>query len=103
MKRVDPRKPIEAAITCRPYSSTGTIRTSDGVMRNFSSNGSYIETAKEFKSGTILVVRTVSYQSMPSSMADKERPRSICLAEVKWRQEIADNNATGFGMGLSYL
>ncbi len=103
MKRVAPRNPTEAAITCRPYASTGTIRASDGVMRNFSSQGSYIETSHNYKSGTILIMRMVRYPSMPSSLAAEERPRSICLAEVKWRQDLADDNAIRYGMGLRYL
>ena len=72
-------------------------------MRNFSSEGSYIETSQNYGSGTVLILRTVRYPSMPSSMADEEQPRSICLAEVKWRQELAGENAIRFGMGLRYL
>ncbi|MBC2712503.1 MAG: hypothetical protein HGJ94_16415 [Desulfosarcina sp.] len=72
-------------------------------MRNFSSGGSYIETSYKYKSGTILIVRMVSYPTMPSSIADEERPRSICLAEVKWWRELTDENAIRFGMGLRYL
>ena len=48
-------------------------------------------------------MRMVRYPPMPASMADEERPRSICLAEVKWRQELADENATRYGIGLRYL
>ena len=102
-KRAASRNPTEATITCRPFTSSGDIHTSDGVMRNFSSEGSYIETSHNYGSGTVLILRTVRYPSMPSSMADEEQPRSICLAEVKWRQELAGENAIRFGMGLRYL
>ena len=101
--RAAPRNPTEAAISCRPYTSSGAVHLSDGVMRNFSSDGSYIETAHEFKSGTILIVRTLFYPSTASTMDEESRPRTICLAEVKWRQELADVNAVRFGMGLRYL
>jgi hypothetical protein len=36
-------------------------------------------------------------------MSDEEQPRSICLAEVKWQEEMADDKAIRFGMGLKYL
>ena len=102
-KRDAPRNPTEAEITCRPYTSCGAICASDGVMRNFSSGGSYIETSHKYKSGTILIVRTLRYPPMPSSMADEEQPRTICVAEIKWQEELADDNAIRFGMGLRYL
>lgn len=98
-----PRNPTEAAITYRPYGSSRAIRSSDGVMRDFSSQGSYIETSHQFQSGTILIVRTLRYPSMPSSMADEDQPRSICLAEVKWQQELVDENGIRYGIGLRYL
>ncbi|MBR9984374.1 MAG: PilZ domain-containing protein [Desulfosarcina sp.] len=102
-RRVSPRNPTEAAITCQPYASTGSIYASAGVMRNFSSQGSYIETSRKYKSGTILIMRMVRYPALPPSTADEDRPRSICLAEVKWRQELAGQNAIGYGIGLRYL
>ncbi|WP_459904081.1 hypothetical protein, partial [Desulfosarcina cetonica] len=90
-------------VTCRPYSSRGAFDAIDGVMANFSSQGSYVETSHEFKSGTILILRVVCYPNMPSSMPDVQQPRSICLAEVKWRQKLTDENAIRYGMGLRYL
>ena len=102
-ERIAPRNPTETVITCRPFDSNGAIYASDGVMRNFSRRGSYIETSHRYKSGTILIVRTLRYPPMPSSMSDEEQPRSICLAEVKWQEEMADDNAIRFGMGLEYL
>ncbi len=72
-------------------------------MRNFSSGGSYIETSHKYKSGTILIVRTLRYLAMPPSIPNEEQPRSISLAEVKWLKELADENAIRFGMGLRNL
>ena len=103
IRRVAPRNPTEAAITCRAYASTGAICASDGVMRNFSTQGSYIETSHNYQSGTILIMRMVRYPAIPPSIADEARPRSICLAEVKWRQELAGENAIGYGIGLRYI
>ena len=84
------RNSTETAITCHPYTSSGAAQSSDGVMRNFSSSGSYIETSLEYKSGTILIVRTLRYPPRPLSLVVEDQPRSICLAEVKWRQELVD-------------
>ena len=103
MKRFAPRNPTEAAITCRPFASSSALRASGGIMRNFSCNGSYIETSCEFKSGTILIIRMTRYPSLPSSLAAEEGLRTICLAEVKWLQELTDVNAIRFGIGLRYL
>lgn len=101
--RAAQRNPTEAEITCRPYTSSGAVLASDGVMRNFSSGGSYIETSYKYKSGTILIVRMVRYPLIPSWVADEDRPRSICLAEVKWLQEITEEHAIRFGLGVRYL
>jgi len=102
-KRAVSRNPTEAAITCWQYASSSAFRASDGIMRNFSNGGSYIETSHKYKSGTILIVRTLCYLSMPPSIPDEEQPRSISLAEVKWLRELADENAIRFGMGLRNL
>ena len=101
--RAVPRNPTEAAITCQPYSSSANVRISEGVMHNFSIEGVYIETSHKFESGTILMVRVVSYPQLPFSVAEEEQPRSICLAEVKWFQKKAGKNAIRFGLGLRYL
>ena len=103
IERAAPRNATEAAITCRPFASNGDVCASDGVMRNFSSQGSYIETSQKFEPGAILIMRMVRYPPMPAFIADEERPRSICLADVKWRQELVDENVTRYGIGLRYL
>lgn len=103
IERAAPRNMTEAAITCRPFTSTCAICVSDGVMRNFSSQGSYIETSHKFEAGTILIVRMVLYPPMPPSIADEVRPRSICLAEVKWWHRLVGEKAARYGIGLRYL
>lgn len=101
--RAAPRNPTEAAVECRLYTSRADIRASQGVMHNFSTDGSYIETSHKFNSGTILIVRIVRYPRLPFSLAEEELPRSICLAEVKWLQEMAEGKTIRFGLGLKYL
>lgn len=103
IRRFDPRNPTEADITCRPYTSNSALPASDGVMRNFSNNGFYIETSDKFDAGAILIVRMLSYPPITSVMTEKERPRTICLAEVKWQREIVEQSAIRYGMGLRYL
>lgn len=101
--RALPRNSTDAAITCRPFTSSGAIPMSDGVMRNFSRGGSYVETSRKFKSGTILIVRMLFYPPPAPSVDEDVRPRTICLAEVKWRQKLTDENAIRYGMGLKYI
>lgn len=103
IERVALRNPIEAAVTCRPFSSSGAFRTSEGVMYNCSIEGSYIETTNNYQTGTILIVQLAHSQYIASSIADDVRPRSICLAEVRWTQRQVDENAVRYGIGLKYL
>ena len=102
-KRSTLRTPTEAAVTCRRYTSNGAERSTEGVMRNFSSDGAYIETARPFKSGTTLLMRMLRYPpTLPDASGD-DRPRSICLAEVKWQQTLVDDDTVRYGMGVRYL
>ena len=103
LKRIAQRSPTEVAITCRPYVSYRAVQTADGIMRNVSSLGSYVETSGKYPSGTILIVRMLRCPSAMSTMSHGEQPRSICLAEVKWCHELADGNGRRYGMGLKYL
>lgn len=103
IKQVVLGNPNEIAVTCRPYGSNSALPISDGVMRGFSSEGLYIETPYKYKSGTILIVRVDRYPSLPTSLAESEYPRSICLAEVKWQRELVDETGIRFGMGLHYI
>jgi len=102
-RRIASRNHTEAVVACRPFTSGGATHMTDGVMRNFSEEGSYIETSREFKIGTILHLRMVHYPPRPLSLAAEELPRSICLAEVRWRQELIDENTIQYGFGLKYL
>ena len=103
IKRFAPGNRIDAAIKCRPYTSSGTAHASDGVMRDFSNDGFYIETSHKFDTGEILIVQMVSYPPITSTMTDRERPRTICLAEVKWQRELSDLNTIRYGLCLRYL
>ena len=100
--RSDDRYPIKADVVCQPYGSTWNPCLARGVMRNFSSQGSYVEIDRQFKSGTILIVRTIGTRS--SSVVGKAgKVRSICLGEIKWRQDLENENSRRYGMGLKFL
>lgn len=102
-KRDASRKPTEAIVRCQPYTSCGTARSANGVMRNFSSDDAYIETTTAFRSGMTLFLRMLRYPPARLDADDADRPRSICLAEVKWQQSLADTDAMRYGMGVRYL
>ena len=102
-RRIASRYPTEAAVACRPFYSNGTTITADAVMRNFSKSGSYIESAHAFKIGTIIQLRMVQYPSLLKSLDWDDRPRSSCLAAIKWRRQLADDNDGPYGFGLKYL
>jgi hypothetical protein len=102
-KRWSTRNLANIGIVCQPYSSASNIRRCTGVLRNYSNGGIYIEAPHDYKSGTILVIRT-NHSAQPSSTAPSgEGVRTICLAEVKWRQDLSDQQTTRYGMGLKYL
>jgi len=103
VERSSLRISAEVTIKCFAHSSCGVVDPVDGVMCNFSNQGCCIETSCAFEAGTILLVRVEKYGCTPSSVPEAKQPRSICLAEVKWRRRIVEKNVIRFGMGLIYL
>lgn len=103
IERVSPRNRTEAAVACQLYASHGGTQKIDGVMRNFSNNGAYIEINVPVPVGTLLIVRIVRYPSL-SIGDDKEiMPRSMGLAEVRWNREAQDAQPPCYGVGLKYI
>jgi hypothetical protein len=102
-KRDSTRNPAEIGIVCQPYSSTRSIRQRAGILRNYSSGGIYLEIPHGYKPGTILVIRTTHSAQPISFVSPVEGVRTICLAEVKWQQDLSDQTTTRYGMGLGYL
>lgn len=102
VQRASVRCPAQAAVTCRPYVSQRALTAADGILRNFSSQGSYVETTHKFEAGAILIVRMVRYAPSSSTAADYQ-PRSIALAEVKWCRKLSEEMSDRYGMGLRYL
>ena len=102
-KRGSPRHSTAVEMVSRPYTSTGTIRQSNGIIRNFSNGGVYIETPHTYKSGTILVIRATMSAPASSACVTGEGLRTICLAEVKWQTDLSDQKLSRYGIGLRYL
>jgi hypothetical protein len=102
-KRGSPRNPTEIEIICHPYTSTGAKRHPTGILRNCSIGGIYIEMPHEYKSGTILVIRTTRYSPSSCALTSGEGLRTICLAEVRWQQDLSDHKLPRYGLGLRYL
>lgn len=103
IRRATQRSPTEAAISCRPYFGSGLVHSVEGIMRNFSTRGSYVETPRRFEPGTILVVRMLRYPSVISAPDGTNQPRTICLAKVIWGHELSEGDRNRYGMGLKYL
>ncbi|GAB6910052.1 hypothetical protein JCM12296A_59020 [Desulfosarcina cetonica] len=100
--RLHPRICTDAAISCRHFTSV-TVQPTDGVMRNYSRGGAYIETSCTFTPGTIVVLRVTLSQSKPLWLESFDGLRSLSLAEVKWVQAFSEGTPGRYGMGLRYL
>lgn len=102
-QRIAPRSRTEALITYRPFASGSAIQSSDGVMRNFSDGGFYIETSRGVSARTTLILRIIRFPATWPEAVPEHVPRTICLAEVRWQKEIPDEHTVRYGMGLKYL
>ncbi len=102
-KRMSTRNPAEIGIVCQPYSSTRATRHCTGVLRNFSDGGVYVEAPQGYRPGTILLIRTTNTAIPAADHHPNEGLRTICLAEVRWLQDLCDPETTRHGMGLGYL
>jgi hypothetical protein len=102
-RRQTPRNPIEALFVCRPFTSGDPGHMTDAIMRNFSNNGSYVESSRGFNIGTILHLRLVNYSQQSTCKLTDHQPRSISLAEVRWRQKLAEAGVHRYGLGLKNL
>jgi hypothetical protein len=94
----------EAVIACRLFTSSGGANhTIDTIMSNFSEDGVYIESSRDFRIGALLHLRIVGYPITHQSILHEKQPRSNCLAEVKWRREKVELGTRRYGLGLKYI
>jgi len=64
----------------------------------------YIETSRIYNPGTILMIRKAHRSPWVSDrVAGETLPPPLCLAEVKWIKELAQEDFIRFGMGLALM
>ena len=102
-KRVSMRKPARAPIDCCLLSSREDAWHIDGVLRNFSPKGAYIESKCNCRKGSVLIVRILEYPREEISSNSQVVIRSVGLAEVKWVHPMGGIYEKGYGIGLKYL
>jgi hypothetical protein len=72
-------------------------------MKNYCKTGVYAEFEVQFKTGTVLLVRTKSTLSERSRAKIEDGFRSISLAQVKWSTPICVNGTLHFATGFKHL
>jgi hypothetical protein len=102
-KRAFSRIYVKTEVTCRSFAGRIDVRTSDGILRNFSADGAYIESSDPYVPGSIIVLNMIHFPSLPLYLTEEISPRSSCLAEVRWKQELTDFEVFRYGVGLRYL
>ncbi len=78
-------------------------KRSDAQLINHCPDGMCIRSRTGYKPGMSLVVRVKCYQSNDANIDYCEGPRSINLADVKWCEEIIDDESPYFKVGLQLL
>jgi hypothetical protein len=101
--RTSSRYEIESSIVCSHFSSRNSNETFQGKMKNYCKSGVYAELQVQFKTGTVLLVRTKSTPSERSRAKIEDGFRSISLAQVKWSKPIGGYGTTRFATGLKHL
>ena len=105
-KRRSVRQKTDTPIDCRLMTTGFDVCRMDGVMRNYSAIGTYIESRCGFSKGSLLMVRVVKYPDCTHDPGkDPASLRAHGLAEVKWVRRLEDRPAaTGcYGLGLHYI
>lgn len=75
----------------------------DGILRNFSSEGVYMESSRLYPKGSVIVLRIIYYPHQHFSTGAKAAIRSISLAEVKWVHPLKRRFENCYGIGLRFL
>ena len=101
-RRTQIRNSVLLAVECICFAKICTGAFHGGMMMNFSANGSYVELARPYRKGTILMVKIS--RALENRLPDisEEGFRSLFLAEVKWVKQIDDGPSARYGMGLRY-
>ena len=102
-KRNSNRHKTEQAIVCTFFGSQSFNDTFGGRMKNYCDAGMYAELQAQFKDGTVLLIRTTSSPSKPSTSRLEDGFRSISLVEVKWSKPISRDGVLTYGTGLKHV
>lgn len=102
-KRNSSRHKTEQSILCTFFASRSFNDTFGGKIKNYCDAGMYAELQTHFKDGTVLLVRTTSSPSKPSTSQLQDGYRSISLVEVKWSKPIFCDGILCYGTGLKHV
>ena len=100
-RRYFPRHCTRTTVSCRAFTSDIPESGIEGNVINFSDDGFYMETRRKYPVDSTLFIRVTRYSKKKAS--DRIGPKSLCLAQVRWRCEVNDQHAVRYGMGLRYI
>ena len=98
-KRADNRHNCEAFIICNYFNKEKLF---NAKMLNYSKNGMYFESDSFFKEGTTILFKMQSCLFGASDPELCEGLRTASLAEVRWWEEISNDDYSHFGIGVKY-
>jgi len=99
-KRATRRHPISTSIVCRHLNTAIAGSSFDGVMKNCSIHGVYVELAARCEVGTFLVIRVTGGSG---GYSKDEGFQSLSVAEVKWSRLIPAEGEARYATGLKYV
>lgn len=102
-RRYFPRHRTQTIVSCSAFTSNVPESGIEGNVINFSDDGFYMETRCKYPVTTILLIRVIHYSKRMTRTSDQIGPKSLCLAQVRWRREVNGQYSIRYGMGLRYL
>lgn len=101
-KRQDNRSGVAVSIDCQPFSLVYETDQNEGILRNYSDEGAYVELPRSYHKGNILLMRLL--EESPTVLDEEVGTcRSMSLAEVKWVRPIEGVGPPRYGIGLKML
>jgi len=74
-----------------------------GFLVNCSETGLLFTTDSPLKTGATVFIRLSKAEDLPPGSAVVSRPRSVCVAEVRWCHEEKKGHGTRYMIGAKYL
>ena len=85
---------------CIKLSGRSDVFTAKSIKHT--SGGMVLVSRKAFKPGTTLIVRTLDFPP-PDMSEDYPRVRAMGLAEVRWVEEVMDEDGLAYELGMRYV